>query len=71
MDSVYIKKDDVNKWIGKYFKKDLISVDDLISVIEDLDDRVWYLEDEIEKLQSPPEEDYKDEERGRELGVKF
>jgi len=62
MNDVYIKKEDVNKWIGKYFKKDLISVDDLISVIEDLDSEVQNLESKIHELKNCNKEENWDEE---------
>ncbi len=56
MKEVYIKKTDVNKWIGKYFEKqDLISVDDLISCIENLDDKIDYLEEKIRNLEEVEE----------------
>lgn len=50
MDKVYIRKEDLNSWIAKYFYNDLISVDDLISVIESLDDDVAILRDKLRKL---------------------
>ena len=38
MEQVFIRKDDLNKWLADHFpNKDLISVDDLLSEIEDLD----------------------------------
>ena len=56
MKEVYIRKEDVNKWIGKYFEKqDLISVDDLISCIENLDDKIDYLEEKIRNLEEVEE----------------
>lgn len=58
MDNVYIRKEDVNKWIGKFFDKDLISVDDLICVIEDLDSDVENLELKIRELENKEDEDW-------------
>ena len=42
MDQVFIRKIDLNRWIAKYCpdNKDLVSVDDLLSIIEDLDSEV-------------------------------
>lgn len=60
MTEVYIKKIDVNKWIGKYFPdKDLISIEDLIGCIEDLDSEVESLKEEIENINENIKENYK------------
>ena len=60
MDQVYIKKEDVDKWIGKYFpNKDLISIDDLIRCIEDLDSEVKRLEEKIEDVEQDIEDNYR------------
>lgn len=48
MEEVYILKKDLNEWIGKYFTKDLISIDDLLATIEDLDGEVEHLKEELE-----------------------
>lgn len=65
MNKVYILKDELNSWISKYFNKDLISVDDLISCIEDLDEEI----DELKDLIETKENDYPDEERDREIEI--
>lgn len=58
MDNVYVKKEHLNRWIAKYFpSKDLISVDDLLSAIEDLDSEVASLKGKIQELEEPEEED--------------
>ena len=58
--NIYIKKEDVNKWIGKYFpKQDLISIDDLISCIEDLDSDVEHLKEKYEDLEQDLEDNYR------------
>ena len=67
MNNVYIRKEDVNKWIGKFFDKDLISVDDLICVIEDLDSDVENLQEKIRELEN--KDNYPDEERDREIEI--
>ena len=60
MDNVYIKTQDVNKWIGKYFpNKDLISIDDLIGCIEDLDSEVERLKEKYEDLEQDLEDNYR------------
>lgn len=55
----YIKKEDLNKWVAKYFKQDLISIDDLIDCIEELDDKVSNLSDELNDLKEDIEENYR------------
>ena len=52
MKEVYILKSDLNEWIAKYFKKDLISIDDLLTVIEDLDSEIERLNDKIKDLKN-------------------
>lgn len=64
MDKVYIDKGELNSWVAKYFpNRDLISIDDLIGVIEDLDSELEYLKEEKE------ENDYPNEERDREAEI--
>lgn len=53
MENVYIKVADLNEWVAKYFeRKDLITIEDLISVIEDLDHEVEVLKEEIEDIKN-------------------
>lgn len=60
MDSIYIMKYELNDWIAKYFpKKDLISIDDLITVIEDLDSEVDRIKEEFEEYKQNIKENYK------------
>lgn len=59
MDNIYIKKDNLGTWIAKYFKQDLISIDDLIGCIEDLDEEIDSLKDKIEELEQDIEDNYK------------
>ena len=63
MEQVFIRKEDLNKWLAEHFpNKDLISVDDLLSEIEDLDSEITRLEEKIEELenQEEPIKDYYD-----------
>lgn len=63
MNRVYIDKGELNSWVAKYFPtKDLISIDDLIGCIEDLDA-------ELEEIKESHENDYPNEERDREIEV--
>lgn len=51
MDNVYIKKEDLNKWVAKFFNEDLITIEDLISAIEELDEEIGSLKDKIRDLE--------------------
>jgi len=59
MDNVFIKKEWLNKWVAKYFDKDLISIEDLIDVIEDLDDEITDCKEKYEDLKRDLEDNYK------------
>lgn len=60
MDRVYIKTEDLSVWVGKYFKdKDIISVEDLLGVIEDLEDEKESWREKYEDLQEDVRENYK------------
>lgn len=52
MKEVYILKSDLNEWIAKYFKNDLISISMLLGCIEDLDHEVDRLKDKIKDLEN-------------------
>ena len=56
MNEVYIDMRKENKWISKYFTKDLVSVSDLLDCIEDLDSENEKLKLEIEELKTPNED---------------
>ena len=52
---VYIKTKEFNPWIEKYFpKQDLVTIDDLIGVIEQLQADIEYLEDKVYELENKP-----------------
>lgn len=60
MDNVFIKKNELNLWIAAYFPgKELISIDDLISCIEDLDSEVEDWKMKYEELQNDLKENYR------------
>jgi len=59
MDQVYIKKNDLSEWTQKYFKEDLVSVDDLIRVIEDLDNEIDRVKEEFNDYKQMVEDNYK------------
>lgn len=59
MNEVYIKKEELNEWLRKYFKGDLISIDDMISVIEDLDSEIDRLNEKIEDIEQDKEDNYR------------
>ena len=59
MNSVFIKKEELNNCVAKYFKMDLVSINDLISVIEDLDSKVEHYEEELEDLKQDIHDNYR------------
>lgn len=60
MDNVYIKTENLNSWVSKYFKnKDLVSIEDLISLIEDLADEAEHWKEKFEDLEEDLRENYK------------
>ena len=59
MNNVFIKKEELNEWLRKYFKGDLISIDDMISVMEDLDSEIDRLKEKIEDIEQDKEDNYR------------
>lgn len=59
MNNVFIKKEELNEWVAKHFKGDLISINDMISVIEDLDSEIDRLEEKIEDIEQDKEDNYR------------
>lgn len=53
MNEVYIDIRKENEWIRKYFNTDFVSIDNLLSIIEDLDTEIGMLK---EKLNESKEE---------------
>ena len=59
MEEVYIKVQDLNRWIAKYFpNKDLITIDDLLGVIEDLDGELDEQKEKYEELENKLHDNY-------------
>jgi len=68
MEYVYILKEDLNRWVGKYYpNKDLVSVDDLLTTIETLDEELTKLKEEFEEFKQNVEENYKQIPYGEEI----
>lgn len=65
MDEIYIKTNELNSWIAKYFDKDFITIEELIGTIEDLDSEIERLQEQLEEKKN----DYPNEERDREREV--
>ena len=59
MSDVYVKVNELNSWVAKYFDKDLISIDELISVIEDLDSEAENWKEKYEDLEQDLHDNYK------------
>lgn len=67
MSEIYIKKEDLNRWVVKHLpkNKDLYTIDDLIGAIEDMDDEIEDLKDQLEEKLN----DYPNEEKDREIEI--
>ena len=67
MNEVYIKREDLNKWILRNLpsKQDLFTINDLLGAIEDMDSEIEELREKLEDK----ENDYPNEERDREIEV--
>ena len=60
MDKIYIKAEDVNKWISKHFNgQDIVSVDYLLGIIEELDSEVERLNEELENTKTYYQDNYR------------
>ena len=60
MDNVYIKVENLNKWVSKYFEdKDIISIDDLLGKFEDLIDELEEVKTDYEDFKQNVEDNYK------------
>ena len=59
MDEVYIDMRKENEWIRKYFNSDLVSIEELIAVIEDLDGEIEHWKEKYEELEEDLRENYK------------
>ena len=61
MEKVYILKEDLNRWVAKYFDKDLITINDLISVIENLDEELDSLKEKFEDYIKEQNEEHEED----------
>jgi hypothetical protein len=59
MENVFIKREELNKWIAKYFKEDLVSIDDILRVLEDLEFELDSLKEEFEDYKQMVTDNYK------------
>lgn len=59
MENVFIKREELSKWIAKYFKEDLVSIDDILRVLEDLEFELDSLKEEFEDYKQMVEDNYK------------
>lgn len=68
---LYLKTNELNTWISKYFQnKDLITVDDLIACIEDLDGELDHLREELENVIQDRDDNYKRKSVEEQIGWK-
>ena len=75
MEGVYIKAEDLNKWIVRHLpgNKDFYSIEDLLGAIEDMDGTIENLQEELTRLKEYlgtddefAKREYYDEERAME-----
>lgn len=59
MENVFIKREELNKWIAKYFKEDLVSIDDILRVLEDLEFELDNLKEEFDDYKQMVADNYK------------
>ena len=59
MENVFIKREELNKWIAKYFKEDLVSIDDILRVLEDLDNEIDRVKEEFDDYKRMVADNYK------------
>lgn len=59
MEEVYILKSEMNSWIKKHFDKDIISINDLLVLIEDLDSELEHVKEEFEDYKQNIQDNYK------------
>lgn len=60
MNKVYIKAEDLNKWIIRNLpqNQDLYTINDLVGAIEDMDSEIESLKEQLEDLQQDLEDNY-------------
>lgn len=51
MNEVFIDMRKENEWVRKYFNADFVSIDNLISCIEDLDSEIEHLKENQEDIE--------------------
>ena len=61
MDNIYLKREELNDWIKRNLpNKDLISINDLLDAIEEMDSNIQYLEQKLEDAELEFDEKLKD-----------
>lgn len=69
MDEVYIDIRKENAWIRKYFNTDFVSIETLLSTIEDLDSTIEHWKEKYEDLEEDLRENYKPIPYSEQVGV--
>lgn len=61
MDNVYIRAEDLNKWIVRNLpdNQDLYSIDDLIGAIENMDEEIERLREQVDDLEQDIQDNYR------------
>ncbi len=61
MNEVYIRAEDLNKWIVRNLpdNQDLYSIDDLIGAIENMDEEIERLREQVDDLEQDIQDNYR------------
>lgn len=59
MDEVYIDMRKENAWIRKYFNSDLVSIEELLATIEDLDGEIEHWKEKYQDLEEDLRDNYR------------
>lgn len=69
MDEVYIDMRKENAWIRKYFNSDLVSIEELLATIEDLDGEIEHWKEKYEDLEEDLRDNYRAIPYNEQVGV--
>ena len=69
MENIYIMKEKLNERISKHFNKDLISVDDLLNIIDELDFEIEMLNEKIEEIEQDKKDNWSRQSISSQVGI--
>lgn len=68
-ENIYINLKNTNQWIQKCFDRDLVSIEELLGVIEDLGDELEHWKEKYEDLEQDLQDNYKPISHFEEYGI--